>query len=206
VENSRDRFIANSSLQLILSEAKRANAVLERSFRKATMSGTNDTSGNSFWNTLPGILTGLAGVLTAVGTILGLLYSAGIFSPKNEDGPSRSATEQEIVEMLDKYYRNINQGDYDEVYALFADRSQQIISLEEYEAWYKTRPGYSLDPYKILEIDVQSDDRATVEVKVTPDSAESEPQELLVEQTVVREEGEWRVIMRDDQIEAFQSD
>jgi hypothetical protein len=151
-------------------------------------------------------MTGLASLLAAVGGILGVLYSGGIRSPKNEVGASRSAMEQEIVEVLDQYYRNINQGDYEDAYALIADRSQQIISLEEYEAWYKTRPGYSLDPYKFIDIDVQSDDRAIVEAKVTPDSAESEPQEFVVDQTVVREDGEWRVVMRDNQIEAFQSD
>ncbi|MCI0563537.1 MAG: hypothetical protein MN733_34105 [Nitrososphaera sp.] len=36
----------------------------------------------SFWTTLPGILTGLAAVITAIGGIIAILYQAGVIGPK----------------------------------------------------------------------------------------------------------------------------
>lgn len=37
----------------------------------------------SFWSTLPGILTGIAAVITAIGATVGILYQTGIIGPKS---------------------------------------------------------------------------------------------------------------------------
>lgn len=56
------------------------------------MSGAaGDGGARSFWRTLPGILTGLAALVAAVGGLLGGLYSTGILG---DNGPSRSIVER----------------------------------------------------------------------------------------------------------------
>ena len=45
----------------------------------------------SFWSTVPGILTALAGLLTAAGSLAGALYSAGIIGRKR-DAPTAAET------------------------------------------------------------------------------------------------------------------
>ena len=47
--------------------------------------------GESFWTTLPGVLTALGGVLTAAATLVGALYSAGVLGRKRA-GASPTAT------------------------------------------------------------------------------------------------------------------
>jgi hypothetical protein len=43
----------------------------------------------SFWTTLPGILTGLAAVVTAVATLLGVLYASGVIGRKSGEPTAR---------------------------------------------------------------------------------------------------------------------
>ena len=49
--------------------------------------GNNDTK-QSFWTTLPGMLTGLAALITAVGGILAILVGGGLLKPKAEPTPA----------------------------------------------------------------------------------------------------------------------
>jgi hypothetical protein len=46
--------------------------------------------GKSFWTTLPGILTGIAATITAIGTLVAALSSTGLFSPKATPLPATS--------------------------------------------------------------------------------------------------------------------
>jgi len=46
----------------------------------------------SFWSSFPGILTALAGVITAVGSLLGALYSAGIVGQHKDRQPQLDPT------------------------------------------------------------------------------------------------------------------
>lgn len=80
---------------------------------------------------------------------------------------------------------------------------QQIVSLEQYKAFFEDRPGYAVDPYNVTHVDFQGDDATTVEVVFTTDSAVAEPQKFVVDQQIVREDGQWRVVMRDQQIDFF---
>jgi hypothetical protein len=43
----------------------------------------------------------------------------------------------------------------------------------------------------------------TAEVVFTTDSAVAEPQKFVVDQQIVREDGQWRVVMRDQQVDIF---
>jgi hypothetical protein len=49
---------------------------------------------DSFWTTLPGILTGVAAVITAVGGLIGGLYAAGLIgdAPEGPDDPTPEVT------------------------------------------------------------------------------------------------------------------
>ncbi len=164
------------------------------------MAGPDNTNSKSFWTfwtTLPGLMTALATLITAI------VGAFALWPPGGGGGPSGKGPEQAIKDVLYLQYRHINQGDYDDAYALFADRSQQSVSLEQYEAFFEERPGYAVDPYEITHVDVRSDDTATVEVVFTADSVVAEPQKFVVDQQIVREDGQWRVVMRDAQIGIF---
>lgn len=52
--------------------------IIQEFLRVQIMAGEND---KSFWTTLPGILTGIAAILTAIGGILLALHTAGYFTP-----------------------------------------------------------------------------------------------------------------------------
>lgn len=58
----------------------------------------------SFWTTLPGILTGVAGIITATGGLLIILYQIGVIGPKqniipNERERERPRMEERTVEI-----------------------------------------------------------------------------------------------------------
>jgi hypothetical protein len=59
----------------------------------------------SFWNTLPGLLTGVAGVITAIGGFLVVLHQIGIIEPKpngmsNETSHGKTKIEHQIDEKV----------------------------------------------------------------------------------------------------------
>ena len=51
------------------------------------MTAPESKSDKSFWTTLPGILTGIAAVLTAIATLIGALSAAGIISFQSPTPP-----------------------------------------------------------------------------------------------------------------------
>ncbi|HII07668.1 MAG TPA: hypothetical protein HA349_10265 [Methanotrichaceae archaeon] len=68
--------------------------------------GDNDKK--SFWNTLPGILTGIAAVITAIGGLLVILDSMGVFDGDEPDGPQ---IELPKIEQFDSDPARINPGE-----------------------------------------------------------------------------------------------
>ncbi len=49
----------------------------------------------SFWVTLPGILTGIAGVITAIGGLLLILYQINVIGPQQREVPGEVPGEME---------------------------------------------------------------------------------------------------------------
>ena len=68
--------------------------------------GDNDKK--SFWNTLPGILTGIAAIITAIGGLLVILHPMGVFDGDEPDGPQ---IELPKIEQFDSDPARINPGE-----------------------------------------------------------------------------------------------
>jgi RNA polymerase sigma-70 factor (ECF subfamily) len=60
------------------------------------MGDDQDSKEKSFWTTLPGILTGLAAVITAVGGLLAVLATGGVIGGKSEPTPVPTAAESQV--------------------------------------------------------------------------------------------------------------
>lgn len=114
---------------------------------------------------------------------------------------SNASQERPPEDVLALQYEYINRGDFDSAYSLFAEQSRQEVSLEQYRAFFETNAPYSLSDYSFSSTQTQ-DDSATVEAEFTANSAAGAEQ-LQRTQRFVRENGEWRVVMRPEQIAAF---
>lgn len=98
-------------------------------------------------------------------------------------------------------YQHINAGDYEAAYALFDDGSKQLVSPEQYRAFFESNAPYSLTDYSFPSVSVQGEE-ATVEAAFTVNSATGQEQ-LQRTQQLISEGGQWRIVMRDEQVTAF---
>lgn len=115
--------------------------------------------------------------------------------------PDEASPELSPEQVLALQYEHINSGDYEAAYELFAEESQEIVSLDQYRASFEDVGYYQLTDYSFPSVDVQGDS-AVVEVNLTSNTPGGEAQYQRVQQMVL-EDGEWRVVMRDEQIETF---
>ena len=105
------------------------------------------------------------------------------------------------AETLALQYQLINAGDYEGAYALFAERSKQVISPEQYRTFFEANAPYSVTDYSFPSVDIHGD-AATVQALFTVTS--STGQEFLERtQELVCEGSAWLVIMREEQAAAF---
>ncbi len=124
-----------------------------------------------------------------------------------ETAPSDTADEpaesqgQSPEDFLALQYEYINRGDFEEAYALFAGQSQREVSLEQYRAFFEANAPYSVTDYSFSPAQIQGDS-ATVDAEFTVNSAAGVEQ-LQRNQQSVRENGDWRVVMRSEQLAAF---
>ncbi len=124
-----------------------------------------------------------------------------------ETAPSDTAIEpaesqgQSPEDILALQYEYINRGDFEGAYALFAGQSQREVSLEQYRAFFEANAPYLVTDYSFSPAQIQSDS-ATVDAEFTVNSA-SGVEQLQRTQQLVRENGDWRVVMRSEQIAAF---
>jgi len=123
-------------------------------------------------------------------------------SSKSQAGKaSQPAEGRPPGEVLGLQYEYINRGDFENAYSLFADQSQQEVFLEQYGAFFEANAPYSVTDYSFSVPQTQGDS-ATLEAEFTANSA-SGVEQLQRTQRFVRENGEWRVVMRPDQVAAF---
>ncbi len=109
--------------------------------------------------------------------------------------------EQAPEDVLALQYEYINRGDFEKAYSLFAEQSQQEVSLAQYRAFFEANAPYSVTNYSFLSVQTQGDS-ATIEAAFTVTSA-SGVEQLQRTQQLVRESGDWRVVMRAEQLAAF---
>lgn len=116
-----------------------------------------------------------------------------------DEGTSAEIAPEEIL-MLQ--YENINARNYEAAYDLFAEQSKQIVSLDEYTAFFENAGYYELTDYSFPSAQVEGD-AATVAVDFDISSGTGPDEQYQVTQQMVREDGSWRVVMRDAQVETF---
>jgi len=120
---------------------------------------------------------------------------------KEPSPPSALQEEGSTEEVLALQYEYINRGDFEQAYSLFAQRSRREVSLEQYRAFFEENAPYSVTDYLFSSVRIEGDS-ATVDAEFTVNSAAG-VERLQRTQELVREGGNWRVVMRPEQIAAF---
>lgn len=123
-----------------------------------------------------------------------------LLPPADNDQTSTGAAAEEV---LASQYQLINAGDYEGAYELFDDGSQQIVSQQEYGAYFASVAPYEITDYSFSSVQVQGN-TASLVVDLAVSSSEGYD-EYQVTQQMVREDGNWRVVMREEQIASFSS-
>jgi hypothetical protein len=106
--------------------------------------------------------------------------------------------EQPPKDVLALQYEYINGGDFEEAYALFAEQTRREVSLAQYRAFFEDNAPYSVTDYSLVPVRVRGDS-ASVNAEFTVTSA-SGAERLERSQEFVCERGDWRVVMRPDQV------
>ncbi len=110
-------------------------------------------------------------------------------------------TDQGPDEVLASQYELINAGDYDSAYALFDERSQALVSAEQYGAYFASLAPYEIAGYSFSSVQIQGE-TAIVVVDLTVSSSAG-VERYQVSQQMVLEDGGWRAVMRPEQVASF---
>ena len=121
--------------------------------------------------------------------------------PADEPQPAPATAGPAPDEVLASQYRHINSGDYGAAYDLFDERSRGLVSLKQYKAYFASTAPYEITGYSFPSVRAQGDE-ASVVADLAVSSAEGE-ESYEVTQELVREDGGWRVVMRDEQVASF---
>ncbi len=120
---------------------------------------------------------------------------------KVEADASGEVTPEEVLALQ---YQYINARNYEAAYDLFTEESKQLVSLEQYRAFFKDAGYYNIVDYTFLSVQVEGD-TATVVTDYTVSSGIAAEEEYQRTQQLTFEDGARRVVMRDEQIEVFTS-
>ena len=118
-------------------------------------------------------------------------------APEEQD-PEEPAPEDTLA----LQYRYVNEGNYDAAYSLFTEQSQQLVSLDEYKAFFENAGYYEITTYSFPSVQVEGDTATLAIDLATSSGATGDEQIQTTQQMSLTDEG-WRVIMRDGQIEAL---
>ncbi|MDQ3316915.1 MAG: thermonuclease family protein [Actinomycetota bacterium] len=121
--------------------------------------------------------------------------------PTDEPDPAPAAAGPAPEKVLASQYRHINSGDYGAAYDLFDDGSRELVPLERYEAYFQSEAPYEITSYSFPSAQVRGD-TASVVADLSVSSSDGE-EGYQVTQELVREDGSWRVVMRDEQVASF---
>jgi len=107
-------------------------------------------------------------------------------------------------EILALQYEYTNMTAWEQAYALFAQKSKDEVSEQEYAAYFpKAAPNSSVIEYSFPSVVVHGD-HATIE-RVFTGATPKERSQSKATQEAVREEADWRILMRSDQVKAYKS-
>ena len=104
-------------------------------------------------------------------------------------------------EVLAAQYRHINSGDYEAAYDLFDSGSRGRISLGQYRAYFASAAPYEIESYRFPSVRARGGSASVVADLAVSSSDGDESYEAT--QELVREGGDWRVVMRDEQASSF---
>lgn len=131
---------------------------------------------------------------------------------KTVEAPERTGVEEQAVpeapeepapeETLALQYQYLNEGNYDAAYNLFTEQSKQLISLEQYRAWFENAGNYQITNFSFPTVQVE-DNTATVVADLIAISDTIGVDQYQRTQEMQLENGSWRVVIRDEQVELF---
>jgi micrococcal nuclease len=120
---------------------------------------------------------------------------------ERESQPSFSSTSPGPENVLASQYQHINAGDYQAAYKLFDNQSQQLVSSEQYRAYFTSVAPYEITSYSFPSVRIQGETASLVVDLAVSSSAGQDS--YRVTQRMVREDGSWRVTMREEQVASF---
>ncbi len=113
-----------------------------------------------------------------------------------------AASEMAPEEILALQYQYINADNYEAAYNLFTEESKQLVSLEQYRTYFENAGYYDIVDYTFVSVQVEGDTATVVTDYVVSSGIAGEEQYQRTQQ-LVREDGSWRVVMRDEQVGVF---
>ena len=118
------------------------------------------------------------------------------------DAGDQVSQEPSPEDVLALQYEHVNAGDYEAAYDLFTEQSKQLVSLEQYSTWFENTGNYQITNFSFPTAQVE-DDTATLvaDLSVTSDMAGEEQYQVTQEMELENEN--WRIVMRDGQVETF---
>ena len=121
--------------------------------------------------------------------------------PANDPQPASEPAGPAPDGVLASQYRHINSGDYGAAYDLFDERSRGLVPPEQYKAYFASAAPYEITSYSFPSVRARGDE-ASVVADLAVSSADGE-ESYEVTQELVREDGGWRVVMRNEQVASF---
>lgn len=123
----------------------------------------------------------------------------GATETASED-PSENTPELSPSETLGAQYDYMESGQYEEAYYMLAEQSQRLVPLEQYVGFFPS--SYEVSEYSVNSEQINGD-TATVQADVVVIDSQRGVQQYPITQEFVLVEDEWRVILRDEQVETF---
>lgn len=118
------------------------------------------------------------------------------------EGEDEAPQERKPEDVLTLQYEHINSADYEAAYDLFTNQSKDRVSLEQYSTWFQEAGNYQITNFSFPTVQVEEDTATLIaDVSVTSNTAGEEQYQATQEMEL--ENGNWRIVMRDGQVETF---
>lgn len=104
-------------------------------------------------------------------------------------------------EVLALQYEYVNMQSWDLAYDLFAQRTEDSVSEELYTRVNSDDIPYTITQYSFPSVEVQGDNASIERISTT--STEGEVEQVGATQKAILEDGAWRILVRDEQVEYY---